>query len=55
MVVTADLLRDLKIDQRVKWVEGDEESLRKLLQKNGIDAISILEHPDPPKRDFKLR
>jgi NitT/TauT family transport system substrate-binding protein len=54
MVVAADLLRDLKIDQSVKWKEGDEESLRKLLHKNEIDAISILEHPDPSKRTLSL-
>jgi len=50
MVVAADLLRAQKIDQSVKWKEGDEESLKKLLQKNEIYAISILEHPDPSKR-----
>ena len=50
MVVTADLLKAQKIDQRVKWVADDEENLKKLLQKHEVDAISIFEHPDPSKR-----
>jgi len=50
MVVTSDLLKAEKIDQSVKWIVEDEENLKKLLQRNEIDAISILEHPDPSKR-----
>ena len=50
MVVTSDLLKAEKIDQSVKWIVEDEENLKKLLQRDEIDAISILEHPDPSKR-----
>lgn len=50
MVVTSDLLKAEKIEQSVKWIVDDEENLKRLLQRNEIDAISILEHPDPSKR-----
>ncbi len=50
MVVTSDLLKAEKIDRNVKWIVGDEENLKRLLQKHEVDAISILEHPDPSKR-----
>lgn len=53
MVVTSDLLKAEKIDQSVKWIVEDEENLKKLLQRNEIDAISVLEHPDPSKRTLK--
>lgn len=54
MVVTSDLLEAQKIGGNVEWVVDEEENLRRLLEDHKIDAVSILEHPDPSKRTLDI-
>lgn len=52
MVVTSDLLKAEDVDKSIKWTVDEEENLRLLLKEHKIDAISILEHPEPSKREL---